>query len=540
MKQTGSEELDRVFQTILDTYHVIWVVDLENDKCRCLKSTDEYEEKMYAESTDYSYVFRRCVERNVDERFQKLRLLVGSISNLQQKLRNQDTISCDYLTKDGEGRRSVFKRYEMKDGVPVKAIYFSVSIDEDRRKRLAARVDAMEEYQFLSGMCNNLENSLAKTRHASEVKSRFLSNVSHDLKTPLNAIMGFAEIAGRRCDDPGQVKECVDIILDQGDNMLLSINNMLDVAEAEGGISILDNTSFTMKQLVDKIREFATQKAQVSGIHFELETEGNMEDYLYADERHLLQILQQLLANAFTYNTSGGEVKLTVSCLGEAATGSYSYEFRVSDTGIGIAAEDIDHIFEPFYRVHMAGKFGPNGLGLGLMLVKSIVNRMNGVISVDSEQGAGSCFTIQLNLAKDTLRGEFTGQELSDFVGRRVLIVEDDELSGEIAAELLREMRASTELARDGACAVSMVTQKGPGYYDLILMDIRMPVMDGHMAARKIRELPWADSKTLPIIGMSADAFDDEQNESFGNSMNAHVGKPIDMEEVLRVYRSCI
>ncbi len=540
MKQTRSEELERVFQAILETYHVIWVIDLEKDKCKCLKSTDEYEEKMFAENADYSYIFRNCVQRHVDERFQKLRLFVGSISNLREKLRDQDTISCDYLTKTGEGRRCVFKRYESKEGVPTKVIYFSVSIDEDRKKRLAARIDAVEEYQYLSGMYNNLENSLAKTKHASEVKNRFLSNVSHDLKTPLNAIMGFAEIAGRRCEDPEQVRECVDIILDQGDSMLLSINNMLDVAEAESGISVLDNTSFTMRQLVEKVQEFAASKAHVSQIHFELETEGCMDAYLYADERHLIQVLQQLLSNAFTYNTAGGEVKLTVSCMGETAQDGYAYEFRVSDTGIGISTEDIEHIFEPFYRVHFAGKYGPSGLGLGLMLVRSIVERMNGVILVDSEQGAGSCFTIQMTLTKDRLRGDVAQQELSDFVGRRVLIVEDDELSGEIVAELLREMKANTELARDGESAVSMVEQGGKGYYDLILMDIVMPLMDGYTAANKIRQLPWADKKSLPIIAMSADAFDDEQNESLGNCMNAHVGKPIDMEELLGVYRRCI
>ncbi len=521
-----------------------------------------------------------------------------------------------------------------------------------------------------------LEEKLQKAEAAEKAKTMFLSNMSHDIRTPMNAIIGFTTLAQTNVGNPERVQEYLGKILSSSNHLLSLINDILDMSRIESGRLNIEEKECSISDIFRDMRNIIQTQMQVKQLDFFMDTMDVTDEEIYCDKLHVNQILLNLLSNAIKFTPAGGSVSLTVRQLPEAPRGYGSYEIRVRDTGIGMSPEFAKHIFEPFEREQNTTVSGIQGTGLGMAITKSIVDAMGGSIRVESEQGKGTEFIIRLDfrlqeqegrieviheleglralvvddsfstcdsvtkmLMQIGMRAEWTmhGKEallrarqaieiedeyhayIIDWVlpdlngvevarqlratvgekvpiivltaydwsaieaeardagvtsfcskpiflselrdtlaaaisevetqrhepvlpgageelkGKRLLLVEDNELNREIAQELLRESGFEVETAEDGTVAVEMVKHSNPGYYALVLMDVQMPVMNGYDATKAIRALDNHALADIPIVAMTANAFDEDRRMALDSGMNAHVAKPIDVKKLFEV-----
>ena len=516
-----------------------------------------------------------------------------------------------------------------------------------------------------------LEEKLHKAEAAERAKTMFLSNMSHDIRTPMNAIIGFTTLAEANIDDRARVQDYLAKILSSGNHLLSLINDVLDMSRIESGKLNIEETECCISDIFRDMRNIIQSQMQAKQLNFFMDTLDVMDENVYCDKLHLNQVLLNLLSNAIKFTPAGGSVSLTVSQLIGSPKGYGEYEIRVKDTGIGMSKEFQKHIFEPFERERNSTVSGIQGTGLGMPITKSIIDAMDGSITLNSEEGKGTEFIIKLDLqvvpdsTKDVriheleglralvvddsfatcdsltkmlmkigMRSEWTlyGKEailrakqaiemgdefyvyiidwsmpdlngaevarqirtfVSDTVpiiiltaydlsevheeladinitamcnkplfmselrdtlisiiekegaplesepviplseglkGKRLLLVEDNELNREIAEEILRESGFEVESAEDGTVAVDMVRNSEPGYYSLILMDVQMPIMDGYEATKAIRALDNKALAEIPIVAMTANAFDSDRKAAIESGMNDHITKPIDVQ----------
>ncbi len=391
-----------------------------------------------------------------------------------------------------------------------------------------------------------LRNAYYAAEEANHAKSDFLARMSHDMRTPMNAVMGMTSIALMNLDDDKKVKDCLEKISASSRLLLSLINEVLDMSKIESGTMVLNEEAFSMaetvKQCVEVIRPQAEQKAQ------KLDTEDIRitHDAVSGDPVRLRQVLVNLLTNAVKYTPDGGRVNLRARELASGAPDTACYEFVVEDTGIGMEPEFVPRLFEPFTRSKLSQSRNIDGTGLGMPIAKTIAQLMSGDIHVETEAGKGSRFTVQLYLkilepqkaekkAEKPSEKELVESVAERFKGVRVLLAEDNELNAEIAIELMELAGIQTELAKDGKQAVEKVKEHPAHYFDLIFMDIQMPVMNGYEAAREIRAIEREDISSLPIIAMSANAFLDDVRRSGEAGMDGHLAKPVEPEELYAV-----
>ncbi|WP_294147838.1 PAS domain-containing hybrid sensor histidine kinase/response regulator [uncultured Clostridium sp.] len=382
-----------------------------------------------------------------------------------------------------------------------------------------------------------LEQALADAEAANEAKSNFLSSMSHDIRTPMNAIVGMTTLAFAHIDDRVRLEDCLQKITVSSRHLLSLVNDVLDMSRIEQSRISLNHMKLLLPDIVDQLTAILAPQAREKGVLLSISAEQVTHTAFYGDSLRMNQVLINLLGNAVKFTPAGGRVDFLVEeTVPEKTAGDIRYRFTVQDTGIGMSEEFLKHIFEPFTREQTVERI--EGTGLGLSIAKRLVDLMGGKISVESSLGQGSRFTVELEFeAADHLSAVHTdGGEISDskmgslFTGRRFLIAEDNELNSEILCELLHMEGALSELREDGAAAVEAFKAAVPGTYDVILMDIQMPGMNGYEAARMIRSLNRADAGKIPIIAMTANAFAEDVQAALEAGMNAHVAKPIDME----------
>lgn len=400
---------------------------------------------------------------------------------------------------------------------------------QQRAKELAAINEQMKEQQLL------LMDALEHAEEGNRAKTSFLFNMSHDIRTPMNAILGFTEIASRNKNDASKLADCLEKIQASGKQLLQLINNVLDMTKLENGKVDLAEDCCDLKEYVEKARDtFQTEIAR-KRLTFQTDTSAVKDSWVYCDILHLNQILFHLLSNAVKFSRPGGRILLTLSQHPCTIREYALYEIRVKDNGIGMSAEFLSHIFEPFEREHTSTISQTQGTGLGMSITKSLVDLMGGTIQVTSEPNKGTEFVLQFTFKlreKICRPGQLAPAEIesaNDFSGKRLLLVDDNELNMEIAQELLCEEGFLVETASNGQIAVDMVKNSAEGYYDAILMDIQMPVMNGYQASREIRRLENRALAEIPIIALTANAFDEDKKASLANGMNAHIAKPLDM-----------
>ena len=375
---------------------------------------------------------------------------------------------------------------------------------------------------------------------SSKAKTEFLFNMSHDIRTPMNAILGYTDIALRHKNEADKTEESLKKIKIAGGHLLNLINDILEMSRIEAGRMELTNKPLDMRRAINGVALMNQSLAVAKSIEFTVDVEEITDPFVYADELHINEIIINLLSNAIKYTPKGGKVKYTAKQVGLAEGGIGTYRFEIADNGIGMSEEFQTHLFEAFTREGSADVAKVEGAGLGLSIVKRIVDLAGGTIRVESKIDEGSTFIVELPLKvmteeeiADFLAKKKSGADIiaeKKFDGKRVLLVEDNEMNREIATDILTEAGLIVEEAYDGEIAVQTVANKGIEYYDFILMDIQMPVMDGFEATRAIRSMQ--DGGRIPIIGLSANAFEEDKKASADAGMNDHVAKPIDVRKL--------
>lgn len=383
-----------------------------------------------------------------------------------------------------------------------------------------------------------LQQALEKAERASQAKSTFLLNMSHDIRTPMNIIMGFSDIIEKNVGNEEIVGDAIAKLKSSSEILMRLLNDALDLARIESGKVELDVVANNLRSFTTKIANIFEEGMRRNGVEFVTECNITDECLMY-DSLKLTEIVVNLLGNAQKFTPAGGRVTFRVTQLGETRNGKANFEFRVIDTGIGMSEDFQKNAFNEFEREKTSTDSGLKGTGLGLAIVKRLIDLMKGEIRIVSELGKGSemIFTLSLQIQpQEEIDAEsITPEELETFSGKRVLLVEDNVLNREIAGGILLDEGFVVEEAENGMIAVNKVLHSKPGYYDLILMDIQMPIMDGYTATREIRGQENETLSQIPIIAMTANAFADDQQKCFNAGMNGHIAKPIVSKKMIEV-----
>ena len=388
-----------------------------------------------------------------------------------------------------------------------------------------------------------LKSALESAQAANLAKSKFLSNMSHDIRTPLNAILGMTAIASAHPNDSDRVMECLKKINISGKHLLSLINDVLDMSRIENKKVSLREETFYFSELVSDTVDLVRAQTDAGKLQLDVHLSALKNDEVIGDPLRIRQIYINILSNAVKYTPEGGRICVEVSQEEKPHKEYVSYILKCSDTGIGMSQEFLERLFQPFERGAETVSSKMTGTGLGMAITKNLVDMMNGGIQVESEVGKGSVVTVTIPLKRRVGKGDVqheSGYETAtsswnslidscDFAAKHILLAEDNEINLEIARTLLEETGAHVTDVPNGAEAVRVITESAEGYYDLIFMDIQMPVMDGYEAAKAIRNLERKDASAIPIVAMTANAFDEDVREALKSGMDAHLSKPIDI-----------
>ena len=406
------------------------------------------------------------------------------------------------------------------------------------RKAEAAARKAANDTQELNA---KLQIAVEKAESANRAKSTFLFNMSHDIRTPMNAIIGYADLASRHSDDPAKLKNYMENIQVCGQNLLMLLNNVLDLAriendktEMEYSVSDVDRD---FRNCIAMFRNQADSKGQTLMVTTQL-----LHPYVYVDIPHLTEVCTNLVSNAVKYTGAGGTICCDITQKPGEKEGWCDTVITVADNGIGMSQEFQKHIFEPFERERTSTVSKVEGSGIGMGIVKKLVGLMGGTVAVESKIGVGSKFTVTIpcRIASEDetqAKRETNPSDQKCLRGTRILLTEDNDLNAEIATELLQEEGCTVDRAKDGVECVDMLEKAANGTYQLILMDIQMPVMNGYDAARKIRGLDDPQKANIPIIAMTANAFTEDRQVALDAGMNDHIAKPINMNVLVPTLR---
>ena len=409
---------------------------------------------------------------------------------------------------------------------------------EDRGQKVVKEDGTIEHWNLMLDKNDFMHKSieLESEKKANQSKSDFLSRMSHDMRTPLNGIIGLLQIAEKHFDDKELVLESHKKMHVAANYLLSLINDVLQMSKIEDGNVPLTQEIIDFAELTQDIIDIIEQRAKERGIQMQFSTKKDIRyPFVYGSPVHLRQIFLNIYGNCIKYNRIGGSI-MTVSDYTETDDGVVMYEWTITDTGIGMSKEYKDHIFEPFSQERQYIGSAHHGIGLGMSIVKGLIEKMGGSIEVESEEGVGSTFIIKIPFKIASTPDTVNQLEAETKIdGLNLLLVEDNELNSEIAETLLTDEGATVTVVKDGLQAVNIFQEKPEGYFDAILMDIMMPVMDGLTATKKIRTLNHPDAKKIPIIAMTANAFKEDKEKCLAAGMNAHLAKPIEIENVKKV-----
>ena len=442
----------------------------------------------------------------------------SEVLNQLKKLRNEDDM-VDYECIIGKGKAN-----ECHALAKTKVVH----IPTGERAVLTTFVDVSDMVM--------LKNALRRAEEGSRAKSSFLFAMSHDLRTPMNAIIGYAELMEAHWGEKEVTTNYLQKLKGASQFLLALIGNVLEIARIESGKETLTEAPWNLMKLEETLDILLD--GEISRKQLTVNRNVNIRHAnVYCDALKIREIIMNLLSNAVKYTSEGGKIVLDIEEKPSAQEGFMTLQIRVSDNGIGISKEYVPYIFDAFTRERSSSESGIIGTGLGLRIVKSFVDLMNGDISVKSEPGKGSCFTVEISCRKipeEELQQQMEEQpENVSLAGRRLLLAEDNGLNAEIAMTILQDADAEVELAADGKIAVDKLKDVPAGYYDAILMDIQMPNMNGYEATKAIRKLTDERAK-IPIIAMTANAFEEDRQAALAAGMDDYVAKPVEISELFR------
>lgn len=390
----------------------------------------------------------------------------------------------------------------------------------------------------LSVLREELKEALKNAESANRAKSTFLFNMSHDIRTPMNAILGYTNMA-QKCPVDEKVAGYLNKIDISGNQLLSLINQVLDMSRIESGRIVLQEQKINLMEAAEIVRTVYAEQARGKKIDFSVELIDVEHVNVIGDFDRITQVCNNLNGNAIKYTPEGGTIKNVIREIPSDDPSYARFEFSVQDTGIGMSKEYIPHLFEEFSREESSTVRKIQGTGLGMSIVKKLVEIMNGTIDVTSEPEKGTCFVITLSLKIDD--GSVTAAEKKEAVseislkGMNVLLVEDIEMNREIAQDILNDYEINVDMAENGAEAVEKVKKSRPGQYNLVLMDVQMPVMNGYEATRAIRALENRELAAIPVVAMTANAFEEDKQDALAAGMNAHISKPISIPKLVAV-----
>ena len=412
------------------------------------------------------------------------------------------------------------------DGYCTEVVWTTVDVNEQKKKELS--------------QLNALEDAKRAAVEANRAKSSFLLNMSHDIRTPMNAIIGFTGLLEKHQEEPERRQDYLNKLKESSALLLGLINNVLEMSRIEKGHLDLDIQACGVEQMYDMFCSVFLDMMIQKGITFchSMDVEH---EFLFCDPIKVRDVVLNLLSNAYKYTPSGGKVELYIREVPCEEEGFAIIETVVKDNGLGMSAEFIPHMFEEFSREHNTTDIKVEGTGLGMPIVKNLLDLMGGTIEVESELGKGTTFKVYIKhrIAKksDVINVDMPDVSDVDFRGRRILLAEDNDLNAEITMEVLKDIDLVVERAEDGQRCVEMIDVAPAGYYDLILMDIQMPRMNGYEATRIIRQMKDKEKANITILAMTANAFEEDKREAIESGMNAHLSKPIEVEKLIKTLK---
>ncbi len=649
-------------------YDLVCFIDLEIGRGRTLRVNEDQEmfASVFAGEISLKESMERYIEEYVYEEDQGMLREAYAFDTLERELAEKKLYSVNYrVVRDGEMEYYQMKAVQAGEWPESRSIVLGFcSVDEEIRREMEQK--------------NLLEDALLQANRANKAKSTFLSNMSHDIRTPMNAIVGFTALAIAHIDRREQVEEYLKKIMTSGNHLLSLINDVLDMSRIESGKMHLEEKPCRLPDILHGLRNIVQTDVRAKQLELYIDTVDVVDEDIYCDKLRLNQVLLNLLSNCVKYTAAGGMISMRIMEKAGAPDGYANYEFSIRDTGIGMSEEFVSHIFEPFEREKTSTVSGIQGTGLGMAITKNIVDMMNGSIEVRSKVGVGTEFTVGFTFRLNTevkaprdipelknlralvvdddfntcdtvsymlqqigMRAEWTlsgkeavlrtrqavmrgnaytvyiidwmlpdmngievtrrirremgeevpiivltaydwteieeeareagvtafcskplflselrsclysivnvegdskkaGEEEKKIHAGRILLAEDNELNQEIAAEILGDAGFDTEIADNGQIAVDMLKASSPGYYQLVLMDVQMPVMDGYEAVREIRRLENKKLADIPVLAMTANAFEEDKQEALRCGMNGHIAKPIDIENLFEMLKQVL
>ena len=543
---------------LTNDYETVYFVDLDTDSYDIYRREDRIMNKFSSVFTpSYSDSIEAFAYKGVYRQDRENFIHLLSIDTIRKTLQKKNGFTFSFRSGNtGTPQYYLVKGVRIGSGRSMQILLGFANIEEERQEELRKR--------------RLLEDALDQARHAVDAKNAFLSNMSHDIRTPMNAIIGFASIASAHLDDPDKVKNSLDKIIASSNHLLQLINNVLDMSRIESGRMVLEESWVSIRGIVQEVTDLMKPEILARKHEYEFRVAESIPDLVLCDKLRVTQLLLNLLSNAVKYTPKQGRVRLSVAEGMGAPAGYLALEFVISDTGIGMSKDFQKRIFEPFERENNSTVSKVMGSGLGMSICKGIVDSMGGAMTVDSQQGRGSVITV--NLAMRYKEDEETGSEEdggekspakkespqtvssrsavfyeSDGASAnkeksrtRILVVEDNDLNREIARELLEDDGYLVETAEDGETAIVMIARSDRDYYDAVLMDIQMPGIDGYEAAKSIRKLYDREHSQIPIIAMTAKAFEEDMERARSAGMNAYLAKPVEPEAIRRILEKVI
>ena len=547
-----AERKAEVLTKLCNSYYSVYAFDLEHDIEEAIWQEDQIRQKEFPKGSLHHYYDKFVREYVYPEDQEKMRR-AGTAEFLQNTLTpEQPVLDIDFrrVYPDGiQWVRSRFSIEEMRDGVVTKVVFANMNIHEQKLAELE------QEEQNRKALLAAYETA----KKANEAKSNFLAQMSHDIRTPMNAIIGMTSIASKHLDNPQKIADCLTKITSSSNHLLKLINEILDMSKIEKGKLELKAKPFYLDRLMKELYEIIRLEADSKQQTISFQTDGIIHNKLLGDELRIKQVLLNLSNNAVKYTSVGGHIDIAVHEVSAKSADKGCFVFTVQDNGIGMPEDYLDYIFVPFSRAEDARRSQIQGTGLGMSIAQGIVEAMQGNIQVESEKGRGSRFTITVNLQiaedetyvmpedishlnqrsdKDCVRrasedGNGEMQTDCNAQGIRLLLVEDNALNLEIARTLLMDFGFEVDSARDGLEALKTFTDSSPDTYQAILMDLQMPVMDGYTSAREIRRSSHVQALKIPIIALTANAFAQDITKALASGMDDHVSKPIDYQHLV-------
>ncbi len=519
---------------LANNYHSFYYVILDRDELIPYRVSNTIQERMgieYGQILPFKQTFSKYIELAVlEEEKQTVREMVNA-NWLRRNLKENESVSHTYLAiHPGETYYTQIRlaRVHTTDDSFAFVMGFA-NVDEEVKKERNEK--------------QTLQDALETAKRANEAKTLFLNNMSHDIRTPMNAIIGFAVLAVSHIDEKEMVKDYLEKILTSSDHLLSLLNDVLDMSRIESGKMQIEETTNNLLEIVNEIESIQQGEAIRKGQKFIVNTSSIVDEEIICDKLKLNQILLNCISNAIKFTNSGGIIHFDVIQKEKGSKGYAEYEFIVSDTGIGMSEEFLAHVFEPFARERNSTVSGIAGTGLGMAITKNMVDMMGGTIRISSKQGEGTEVKIVLRFRLSKCQHKDSDKKVEKISlellkGKRILLVEDVELNREIAQTVLEEAGFLVVSVENGKQAVEYMEEVSPGFIDLILMDVMMPIMDGYEATRRIRKISDSRIANTPIVAMTANAFVKDRQTAIEAGMNDHLSKPIDVDKLYQVMKN--